>query len=147
MPVVIPPSGLSPAGLFVPETYPAQGRAPGILADAIDPATGDYASIRLGMHPIDQQVIAALSIVRRSGAAVHDDGHELNEIKVVDDAVNQRIDSAVRRALKRLADAKDIRIDSLQPVTSQDSSAGYALVRYVNLRASGDRSRRIGVTR
>lgn len=145
MPVVIPAAGLSPAGLFVSQAFADPTKPPGILAYAIDPTTGEYLSISRGMHPIDQQVIIALKVKRRSGAAVMNDGQRFSDIKKVDDTAQARIDSETRTALARLLKNGDIEIISLVPVADQDTDTGTMSLRYRNLRAKGAQERSLTV--
>lgn len=135
MPPYIPPAGVTPAGLFVPQTFDDTSRPPGILADAIDPITGEYLSILKGMDPIDAQVIDALKIKRGSGVAVRNDGQRFADIKKVDDAAASLIDGEARRALARLVENLDIRVLTVDAVANQDNDFADVVVQFKNLRA------------
>jgi hypothetical protein len=134
MPVVIPPAGVSPAGFFVAQTFADPGLPPGILADAIDPATGEFMSIRMGMHPVDAQVLLAVTVKRKSGASVMDDGQDFDSIRKIDDQALSLIEAKTRLILKRLIDNRDIEIVSLTPVVDPTTASGYTSFQYRNLR-------------
>jgi hypothetical protein len=134
MPLVIPPSGVSPAGFFVQATFVDPGLPPGILADAIDPTTGEYLSIRQGMHPIDAQVLLAMSVERKSGASVMDDGQDFKTVRKVDEQAQSLIEAKTRLILKRLIDNNDIAIIALTAVAAADTQSGYTAFQYRNLR-------------
>src|SRR4029079_12584815 len=108
--LVIPPAGVSPAGFFVPQIAVDPSAPAGILADAIDPATGEYLSIRRGINPIDAQVLLALRVRRRSGACVMDDGQDFGTIQTLDDQAPALIEAKARLVLKRLVGNRDIAI-------------------------------------
>ncbi len=134
MPVTVAPAGISPAGFFVEQTFADPGSPPGILADPIDPLTHEYRSIRMGMDPIDAQVLLALKVTRKSGAAVQDDGQDFDSIENVDDQTPSLIEAKTRLALRRLIDNRDIEIVSLQSVAQPDNAAAYVVLAYRNLR-------------
>lgn len=135
--MAIPPAGLAPAGFFVPQTFAAPSDPPAILADAVDPQTGEYLSISRGMDPVDQQVLIALTLKKGSGAAVADDGQEFEKIRKVDESSSRLIDAEARRALARLVQQRDIRVRSVLP--NSDSDWAEVVVNYENARAVGDR--------
>src|SRR5438034_4344738 len=62
---LIPPAGLTPAGLFVPQTFDDPTLPPGILADAIDPQT-DRKSTRLNSsHTVISYAVFCLKKKKR----------------------------------------------------------------------------------
>lgn len=148
-PLVIPPFGVSPLGLFdaalpvAPPTPP-----PGFLADLVDygPSPSEplrkpsfeIRSLTKGMHPVDEQVCIALSRVKGSGAAVQSEGSDFLSVGKLDAGAPTVLVSEARLALKRLDANGDIEIVRLA-VDVVDDTAALALV-YRNLR-SPDRSR------
>lgn len=142
---VIPPAGLSPAGFFVAQTFVNPAKPPGILADPIDPKTGEYLSIVKGFDPIDAQVLLALTVKRASGAAVLEDGQSYSEIKKIDDSATSLIESKTRTTLGRLTDRRDIAIDALEPLADPASQSGSVAFRYRNLRSRGPQARKLTV--
>lgn len=130
----IPPAGVTPAGAFVPQTYDDPSLPPGILADAIDPVTGEYRSILKGADPIDAQVLDAMAIKRASGAAVRNDGQRFADIKNVDDSTAALIDAETRRALSRLVENGDIKIRRVEPLADPNNDWAEVVVEFSNLR-------------
>lgn len=139
---VVIPSGLHPLGLWVPQTYAPKDGPPGILADSIDPKTGEFTSISKGMDPIDQQVVLAMRITRRSGAAVMNDGQEFREIRKVTEETPILMKSVAERALRRLIEQGDIELGELE--TNGDGGDDFAevVINYTNKRARGRQDRR-----
>jgi len=111
---VIPPAGVSLAGFFAPVLYEDPGAPPGILADAIDPVTGDYLSIERGFDPTDAAVLTALTVQRGSGSAVETVGQRYQDLERVDDTASQFLAAETERALKRLVDSRQVVVDSTQ---------------------------------
>lgn len=142
MPVVT-----APAGLFVSQKFADPRKPPGILADAIDPKTGEYLSISKGMDPIDSQVIVALTVVRASGSAVTDDGQTFSEIRKIDGSTGTLIGSRAKLALKRLTENRDIGIQQLASQANPDDESAALALQYKNLRALGPTQRSFLVIR
>lgn len=109
-----------PDGFFVPQTYDDGESPPGIVADAIDPHTGEYLSITRGFDPTDAAVLNALTIVRGSGSAVSDVGHRFVDLELVDDGADRFISEEARFALKRLRESGQISIEKLEPASQDD---------------------------
>jgi hypothetical protein len=141
VPLVIPAAGLSAAGLFVSQLFVDPTKPPGILADAIDPTTGEYLSISKGMDPIDAQMILALSVKRGSGASVTEDGQTFFEIKKIDESTPALIEARTRSSAKRLTDRGDVAFATLTPFADSASQSGSVAVQYRNLRARGPQAR------
>lgn len=91
------------------------------LADAIDPATGDYLSIQRGVDPIEAQALDALLIRRRSGSAVQADGNGLHEIRRIDERTPLLVRSEVEHAWRRLIEARQIRVDRIDATAQGDT--------------------------
>jgi hypothetical protein len=119
-PPVIPPAGVSLAGFFLPVLYENPGAPPGILADAIDPATGDYLSIERGFDPTDAAVLTALTVKRGSGSAVTDVGQRYQDLERVDDTAEQFISAETERALRRLVESRQVAFERVTPVIGDD---------------------------
>lgn len=94
----VPFAGLSPASAYVltGEFDPQQPVA--ILADMIDPATGDFASLEDSASIADGMAVVALTIQRGTGAAVLNTGHRLRDITHVDNDAGITAESLVREA-------------------------------------------------
>jgi len=144
-PLVVPPLGLSSLGLFHPTPYVFRATPPaGILADAIDygntdplqppaAATFEYTSLTRGLHPIDEQVLVALSRIRASGAAVQNDGARFLDVGKLDEGAKTILGSEARTALRRLVTNGDIALVSIKVFIVDDSAE--VDVAYRNLRA------------
>lgn len=142
-------SGLSPLGGEAEILSPLEP-APSILADKIDPETGEYESLFEGRDPVDAQVLIAVSIARGTGAAVLATGNRFRDAKFVSERDKNVITSEARRALSGLLDRGDIEILEMS-VLSRDEFDGAPgiddylelTIVYLNLRANGDRRRTI----
>ena len=129
------PSSSSPVGSPV-STPAALGPPSPLLADNIDPSTGDFASLFVGIDPIDAQVINAVKIVRGSGASVTEDGMRLADIRKIKDDTQDDIKGQVRRALSRLIQNQDIRfLGTSFDYLEKGSQFIQIRVQWVNLRS------------
>ncbi len=126
----MPPAGVSLAGFFLEERFVDETRPPGILADAIDPRTGELLSIVRGFEPTDAAVLVALVTKRRSGAAVDTVGQRFEDIRMVDPSTPGAIRSEVDTALAHLTVDKQITLHSVNPVVGSDWAE--AQVVYIN---------------
>lgn len=95
---LIPPGGISP--LSDPEigAVPAQELPPAILADRIDPATGDFESLFVGRPLADAFAIEALRVQRGTGAAVRELGNRYRTVSHVEPASVELIESMTNEA-------------------------------------------------
>jgi hypothetical protein len=128
---LIPPPGMPPASLTGGVELIGPSKPPAILADDIDPMTGEFRSLLRGVHPVDGMVVVALRTQRATGASVLDVGNALATLDKVDDTLPQRIKFEVQAALKPLERQKLIRIGSIVPAAVNDSASAYC--EYTNL--------------
>jgi len=142
----IPAAGLAPAGLFVPQLFADPSGPAAILADAIDPRTGEYMSIAKGMDPVDQQVLIAMGQVKNSGVALAHDGNEYSKIRKLDESAARLIDAETRRCFERLVAQRDIAIEKVYASADPDSDAAGVGLNFRNLRTSTKRRRVARVT-
>lgn len=142
---VIPAAGVSSASFFTPENFADPARPPAFLARNIDAATGDWASILSGIHPVDDQVIRAFRVTENSGPAAVGVGNRFVDIKHVDDTTERRVDFEVRRILDRLIKANDLRIDKLQVTADPDTTDVEVFLAYTNLQSQRQRELRLRV--
>lgn len=145
-PFVVPPAGASAAGLFnIPGIPSGLVGPPGILADKIDygqnneqldRATFEYLSLLEGMDPIDEQVMIALSRVRKSGAAVQNTGSDFfGASPKITEGTPAAVRNEARNGLKLLLDRRDISVESVD-VTPDDATNSFVVeVGFRNLRA------------
>lgn len=139
--VVIPPAGTSAASLFTPVSYADPADPPVLLADDIDPATGELASLFTRIHPVDAMVVEAFRFERGSGAAVQNDGQRFLDIKKVGPSTARQMEDEARRVLQPLVDRQDVRIDTIKAEAGVEASdLGALFLEYTNLR-NGRQSR------
>jgi len=94
----IPPAGTSPASAYDVQAFAVQLTPPAILADRIDPITGDFASLLEGRPLADAFAIEALLVQRGTGAAVMDTGNRFRELSHVEDDAIELVESMTREA-------------------------------------------------
>jgi hypothetical protein len=106
-----------------------------LLADNIDPDTGDFASLETGMDPIDAQVVFALSVRRNSGPAVLGVGNDLHTLGKMGESGQQQIKGVVQLALHRLIDNEDIEYLGTEfDLWDESNQTAYIRVGWKNLR-------------
>lgn len=134
----VPPAGTSPASAYEIPTY-AVLPPPAILADLIDPLTGDYASLTRSANLADAFIIEAVRLERGSGAAARDLGHRFREITHVDGNGPEVVESMARQALEP---AREAGVAQLVRVTvapsAEDPSELDTLLEYRDLLAPRD---------
>lgn len=133
-PPIIAPVGVSPASYGAPTEFVSPAKPPAILADDIDPATGELRSILRGIHPVDAHVITALRTKRGSGVSVMATGQRFDDVRKIDDAFPRRIQDECERALSTLIDRGDIRLEKIAVI--EDGDTGHLYFEYFNLRAT-----------
>jgi hypothetical protein len=94
----IPPGGVSPASDPYLDVLAPQAPPPAILADRIDPVTGDFESLFVGRPLADAFAIDALRVQRGTGAAVRDLGNRFREITHVEDDAAELVESMTAEA-------------------------------------------------
>lgn len=112
----IPPGGTSPAAAFDVQAFAVQIAPAAILADSIDPITGDYTSLVQGRPLADAYAIEALRVQRGTGAAVRDQGNRYRELTHVDDEAIELVESMTREAF---ADAEQAGVARLVRVVAE----------------------------
>ena len=88
----LPPAGTGPAAAFGVTGVLTQVEPPVILADAIDPLTGEYLSLTRGVSIADGMAVEALRVQRRTGGAARDLGNRFRELTHVDDESATRLE-------------------------------------------------------
>ena len=132
----IPPAGYSPASAYDLVGHAEAQRPVAILADMIDPFTGDYLSLEDSATIADGLVVTLLRTERGSGAAVLDFGHRFREVRHVDGNAPVLAESLTREALQPGVDAGVLEFKQL--VASANASDGTQLdtdVEYLDLLA------------
>jgi hypothetical protein len=106
-----------------------------MLADNINPRTGDFKSLFIGMDPIESQVLDALRIQRNSGPSVIGFGNELHKLDKIVSGDEPQITAMVRSALEHLIRNRDINLLGVDVVQDPENQFSSITVRWVNLRA------------
>ena len=107
-----------------------------LLARWVDPQTNDFASMTVGMDPIDAQVLLALKVVRNSGPAVAEVGARYIDLKKIQPSTLTDIKAMTKKALSRLIANGDIRYKGVTyDLEDPGNQQIQARVQYVNLRA------------
>lgn len=101
----IPPAGVTPASAFATQQHAVSEPPPAILADMIDPATGEYQSIVDSATIADGLVVHLLRTERGTGAAVLTTGQRFRELTHVTSDSPEVLESMVREALRPASDA------------------------------------------
>lgn len=129
-----PQAGVTPAASFELAGFEPQRRPVAILADDIDPKTGEFRSITRSANMTEALVNYLLSVQRGSGAAVRSFGHRLRELRQVEDDSTELAESYVRAALEPATRSGMVRIDRLTiEVNPGDGTQVDAHVQYVDL--------------
>jgi hypothetical protein len=135
----IPPAGITPASAFVEATYPPQEPPAAILADRINPLTGEFESLLEGSSLADSMLIQALRVQRGSGAAVRDVGNRFREVSHIDGLGLEVITSMAREAAAHAERAGVVRVVrvTIEPDESDPSQLN-TMVEYKDLLAPTD---------
>jgi hypothetical protein len=132
----IPPAGVTPASAFSLTQHAVSEPPPAILADAIDPATGEYLSITESATIADGLVVHLLRTQRGSGAAVLEFGQRFRELTHVTSESPETVESMVREALRPASDAGVVRFKQIAAeVDPGDGSQLNAGIEYTDLLA------------
>ena len=133
---VIPPAGVSPASFFFAPTIVGPARPGAILADRIDPETGEYASVILGRHPVDAAVIDAFRLNRGTGIAVTDAGQRFRDIrKNRADYTPRQLKDEAMTVIQPFVDRGDVAVVEVSIDTEIEYDLGALYIRYTNLRS------------
>jgi hypothetical protein len=133
---MIPPAGTSPASAYEIAAINERKAAPLILADMIDPVTGDFASLTRGRPLADAFAIEALRVQRESGASVMDVGNRFHEVRHIESNASETIDSMVREAFADGERAGVLEVVAVTVERDEDSAQVNASVEYRDLLAN-----------
>lgn len=139
----IPPGGLSPASAFSAPALGVQAPPPAILADRINPQTGDFESLFVGRPLADAFAIEALRVQRGTGAAVRDLGHRFRELTHVEDDSPELIESMSSEAFADAANAGVARLVQVTvSVDPADPAQEQTVIEFRDLLAPADTAAR-----
>ena len=145
MPLVVLPMGLHRLGLDAPTAHASLDGAPVLAAENISIKTKDLVSLTVGADPIDQQVQAALSVLRASGAAVVQDGQRFLDVRKLDSNAPTLLEQEARTALGRLIRNGDITVEAINVVQDSAGQWGEVIIDYFNNRLPNSKKQRIRV--
>lgn len=132
----IPPAGVTPASAFALQQHAVSEPPPAILADLIDPATGEFLSLVDSATIADGLVVHLLRTQRGSGAAVLSYGQRFRELTHVTTESPELVESMVREALRPASDAGIVRFDQIEAeVDATDGSQLNAGIEYTDMLA------------
>ncbi len=103
------------------------------LADAIDPATGELASLRRGRHPVDAAVLWQFQVELGSGAALGQNGHRIRKIRKMDAPGISALKDEAKRIMLRFVSRGWVRDDGIEVDVETDT--GLLSFSYYNLLA------------
>jgi hypothetical protein len=139
----VPSAGTSPASAYELQDYEPQLPPPAILADLIDPLTGEYDSVLRSANLADAMVIEAVRIERGSGAAVRDLGNRFAEITHVDGSGPEVVESMARQALEPAREAGVVELVRVKVTpNAEDPSELDTVLEYRDLLAARDAENR-----
>lgn len=124
----VPAAGITPAASFELAGFEPQRAPPAILADLVDPKTGDFASLTRSATIADGMVQFLTTVQRGSGAAVRSFGQRFREVTHNDERASETLESFVLEALKPAIDSGTVRF---QRVTSAPDPEDLAQVNNV----------------
>ena len=144
-----PPASTSPASAYELAEIIARKAPPVILADKIDPVTGEFESLVEGRGLADAFAIEAIRVQRGTGASVRDTGNRFRRLRHIESNAPELIESMVREAF---ADGERAGVVQLVNVTverdADDSAQVNTVIEYRDLLAPrDDQMRRLIFTR
>ena len=132
----IPPAGTSPASAFEVIAYAPRGEPPLILADKIDPLTGDLASLLEGADLATAFAVEAMRIQRGTGSAVRDTGNRYHELTHVEAETPSLVEGMTLEAFEDAARAGIAELVSVEAsVDDVDPSQTHTVVEFRDLLA------------
>lgn len=132
----IPAAGITPAASFELAGFAPQKAAPAILADLVDPVTGDFASLTRSAGIADGMVQFLTSVQRGSGACVRSFGQRFREVTHNDERASETLQSFVVEALQPAVDSGTVRFERISSVPdSEDATQVNNVVEFVDLLA------------
>jgi hypothetical protein len=139
----VPPAGTTPASAFEVIGHAVQEPPPAILADKIDPLSGEYESLLEGRGLADAFAIEALRIQRATGAAAREVGNRFRELTHVDDDSAEKLESMTREAFAPGEEAGVLQLETVSAEPDEsDPSQLNALIEYRDLLAPADTAKR-----
>lgn len=122
----IPPAG-SPLSSFTPPVVGALQRPPLILADQIDPTTGDLSSLTEGNDPTSAAIQWQFTVREGTGIALGTGGHRLHKIRKATDGAQIQIQDEGKRVMRKFEDTQQVENVTVKGATVGSTTATAAL--------------------
>jgi hypothetical protein len=123
--------------LLLDGTYVTPKAPAGILADAIDPVTGELLSLTRSYDPTDGALVTALRTVRGSGSAVREVGQRYQDIEFINDQTSLLLRQESARTLGLLTDSNQVSVLSVKDLELGPDGRNVE-IRYKNLARDRD---------
>jgi hypothetical protein len=134
--VSIPQAGITPAASFELAGFVPQKPPPAILADLIDPETGDFASLTRSAGIADGMVQFLTTVQRGTGACVRSFGQRFREVTHNDERASETLESFVIEAVKPAVESGTVRFERItSDPDNEDPNQVNNVVEYIDLLA------------
>lgn len=134
----VPYAGILPLSAFTETTHEDPLGPPVILADAIDPETGEFVSLERGLDPVDAAVAWTVSVERDSGAAIQGIGHGLRTITHVAPDLAVTAEALAREAVGHLTRENLIALRGISVEAGRDGAE--VTISYLNVPRRDERT-------
>lgn len=139
----VPPAGVSPiSAFFTGLEFAEPGEPPVILADAIDPVTGEFLSLERGFDPTDAAFLLAMTTVRGSGSAVEQVGQRFGDATHVSPQLESFMREETRLAVKPIVDRGDLELGTVA-VTDNGNGSVELYVEWANIARDKEQKARL----
>ena len=133
----VPAAGVTPAASFELAGFEPQRDPPAILADDIDPKTGEFRTLTAGSGIADGMAQFLLTVQRGSGASVRNFGQRFREITHNDGRATDSFQSFAREALRPGVDSGTLRVGRVvTTVDPADDTQAETVIEYTDLLAA-----------
>lgn len=140
-PPIIPPAGVSPISGEIGVPFDDPKLPPVIRAMLIDPITGERLSLTKDAPPVHAAILRQFRTRRASGAAVLNDGQDLQSVRKNDTHAQTSIRFEIERIFEPFVAAGYVRVDSIVPTGGESALwFGGAIVHYTDLTTGDKRS-------
>ena len=131
---VIPPGGVSAASFWTAVPFVDPAHPLGVLADKLDPNTGELLSLIAGRDPVDAAIAYQFRLRRASGAAVLEDGQAFEAIRKNTDSAPAELRFEAERVMRPFVERGDAEIVGLIIEAGEDAGdMGAVFLEYRNL--------------
>jgi len=140
--VSFPPAGVALGAYGLVDVSPLEG-PPVILADHIDPETGDWDDLMISHTVFDGMLIEAYAVERNSGPAVEFVGHTLREVRDTDPSAVGEFKSRAQLPVDELERTGMCKLLSAKPVVDGDTVELEIVVQDLTMASDGPSTKQI----